>query len=239
MSAMTDLQKDLAQHAFPEKAKFLQRFFKTGPGEYAEGDKFLGLTVPQSRQLAKKYKHIALDKVKDLLNSEWHEERLIALFILVERFKKADVTLRQEILDFYLNSTDQINNWDLVDSSADKIVGEWLLSKSPQDRLAVLAPLARSKKLWKKRIAIIATFQFIKNNQLDETFTIAEILLRDPHDLIHKAVGWMLREAGKRNLTAEETFLKEQYRHMPRTMLRYAIEKFPEAQRQQYLRGEI
>ncbi len=237
INMLDDLQKDVKKLADSEKGKFLMRFFKTGVGQYGENDIFYGLTVPQSRVLALKYRDLVLTDIEKLLQSNVHEERLIALLILVFNYKKGDEKVRREIYDFYLSHTKYINNWDLVDLSADKIVGEYLKDK---DR-SILAKLARSDDLWEKRIAIIATFQFIKDlRERKDTFLIADILLHDEHDLIQKAVGWMLREVGKRVSEEKlEEFLKTRYKTMPRTCLRYAIERFSEEKRREYLRGEV
>lgn len=232
---LDDLKKEIQRQLDPHKATFLQRFFKTGEGEYGEGDLFLGLTVSQSRKIAKEYKDLSLSDSRTLLLSNYHEERLIALFILVHQFQKGDSQQKKDIYDFYLSHKDRINNWDLVDSSADKIVGEYLLDKPT----GILASLASSKSVWDRRIAVLATFQFIKNKRYDETLMLAEMLLSDSHDLIHKAVGWMLREIGERSIRTEEEFLIRHYKKMPRTMLRYAIEKFPEKKRKAYLEGNI
>ena len=227
------LRKELKKLGNPLRAEHSKRFFKTGPGQYGEGDIFLGITVPVQRIIAKKYVTLGVDDLKILLYSKIHEERLVALFILVQQFQKGDEKIRKAIYTFYLKNADQVNNWDLVDSSADRIVGEYLFDK-PKD---ILYTFAKSKNIWRRRIAIIATFRFIKKGKLDETFRIAELLLNDTHDLIHKAVGWMLREAGKVSRPAEERFLKQYHAVMPRTMLRYAIELFPEEKRLRYLRG--
>lgn len=232
---LANLKKDLEEASNKEKAKALQRFFKTGEGEYAEGDVFLGLSVPQSRELVKKYPNLDFSTLQFLLDSKIHEERMIALLILVKRYKKSNEEQKGKIFDFYLQNSRNINNWDLVDLSAPNIPGNYLLEK-PKD---ILYSLAKSKNLWEKRIAIISTAAFIKNNEFQDALKISEILLKDSHDLIHKAVGWMLREIGKRNKEAEESFLKKNYKSMPRTMLRYAIEKFPEEERQAYLKGTI
>ncbi|MBI5227280.1 DNA alkylation repair protein [Candidatus Micrarchaeota archaeon] len=209
--------------ADPEKAKILSGFFKTGKGQYGEGDIFLGIIVPESRKIAKKYSGMDFGSLEKLLNSEIHEHRLIALLILVEKFKKAKrKQVQKEIFDFYFANSKKINNWDLVDLSADKIVGEYLFDKDK----AILYGLARSENLWQRRIAIVATFNFIKKGKFSETLEIAKILMNDQHDLIHKAVGWMIREIGKRDQGVEEKFLKKYYKLMPRTMLRYAIERF-------------
>jgi 3-methyladenine DNA glycosylase AlkD len=226
---------ELRKLANPKKAKVLQNFFKTGKGDYGEGDIFLGVVVPEQRKLVKKfYKDLTLQEVQVLLNSEIHEERLVALLVLVEKFEKNSGE-RKEIFDFYLGNTKKINNWDLVDLSAPKIVGKHLLNLDK----AVLYEFANSDNLWKKRIAILSTFTFIRYGKFSDSLKIAEILLNDEHDLIHKAVGWMLREIGKRDLNIEEEFLKKHYKTMPRTMLRYAIEKFEEAKRKSYLNGEV
>ena len=237
MPTFAELKKDLRKLADPKRAEILSRFFKTGPGEYGEGDVFLGITVPTTRGLARKYRHLGLPAAAKLLRSKIHEERLLALLLLVENFQIASEPERKRIFDFYLRHTAYINNWDLVDLSADKIVGGYLWRKPRGTK--VLAKLARSCRLWERRIAILATFQFIKNGKPEETLKIAKILLRDEQDLLHKAVGWMLREVGKRDQALEASFLKKHYRQMPRTMLRYAIERFPRNERQKYLRGEI
>lgn len=215
----------------PQKAKILQRFFKTGKGEYGEGDIFLGITVPQQRQIAKKHIHFSFGDLQKLLDGRIHEYRLVALLILVSQYQKADESKKEKIFHFYLRNTKNINNWDLVDLSAPNIIGDFLLDKDRK----ILYQLAKSKNLWERRIAILATYAFIHQSQFADTLKIAEILLDDNHDLIHKAVGWMLREVGKRNLQTEEKFLKKYYQIMPRTMLRYATEKFGEKKRQKYL----
>jgi 3-methyladenine DNA glycosylase AlkD len=212
-----------------------QRFFKTGPGEYGEGDIFLGIKVPVLRKLAKEYLDLPLKEVKKILASKYHEERLLALLIMVGQFSRGDEKKKKSIYELYLKSTAFINNWDLVDMSAHYIVGPYLMDKSRER----LYELAQSKSFWERRIAIMSTFYFIKNNEFTDTLKIAGMLLCDTEDLIHKAVGWMLREIGKRQLKTEEAFLKEYYQKMPRTMLRYAIEKFPEPKRKHYLKGTI
>jgi 3-methyladenine DNA glycosylase AlkD len=238
---LTQLKEELRQRADKGKAKLLQRFFKTGPGEYAEGDKFLGVMVPQTRQLVKKYwREISIAQTQELLQSKYHEERLLALFILVAKFKKADDALRKEIFDLYLANTKFINNWDLVDLSAPNIVGSYLYDppshKAKAGESSILFKLAKSKSLWERRIAILATFYSIGKGEPQLALKIAEILVNDKHDLIHKAVGWMLREVGKRcSQELEEEFLEKHYRTMPRTMLRYAIERFSAAKRKYYL----
>ncbi len=229
------IEQELRKYASLEKAKVLQGFFKTGPGEYGEGDLFIGVQVPCLRQVAKKFQDTSLPEVLRLLKSPVHEERATALFILVLQFVKSDKKGQQRIYEAYLKYTRYINNWDLVDLSADKIVGAFLVGKPK----GVLFKLARSASLWERRIAILATFHFIKQNDLRETFTIATMLLSDKEDLIHKAVGWMLREAGKRDIAREEKFLKVHYKKMPRTMLRYAIERFSLIKRKAYLNGRV
>ena len=229
------IKKRLKQLANKEKAEILQRFFKTGPGEYGEGDVFIGVKVPDLRKVAKDFRDIAIKDVIILLESAIHEERLLALLILVSKYVKGNETAKKEIYKLYLNKTKYINNWDLVDVTAQHIVGDYLMDKNK----APLYSLVRSEDLWERRIAIMATFYFIRNERYEDTLKIAKILLSDKEDLIHKAVGWMLREIGKKNMVAEEAFLKQHYKKMPRTMLRYAIEKFPEPKRKQYLKGEI
>jgi 3-methyladenine DNA glycosylase AlkD len=230
-----DISLRLQMLGSKEKAQVLQRFFKTGPGEYGEGDVFVGLRVPEIRKLAKEYRVLPFSEIILLLQSPIHEARLLALLILVLIYKQGDASLQNQIYDLYLKNTRFINNWDLVDASAEHIIGHYLQyrGRSP------LHSLAKSILLWDRRISIMATFHYIKNGEYAETLRIAELLLRDSEDLIHKAVGWMLREIGKRDHHTEEEFLKVHYKNMPRTMLRYAIEKFPETLRQQYLRGEI
>lgn len=234
---LEDLRNEVEKLSDSKRAETNKWFFKTGKGEYGEGDKFVGLSVPKCREIAKKFKGLPLSEIKELLKSPVHEERLISLFILVNRFAKADEKLKKEIFEFYLKNTKLINNWDLVDSSAHLIVGEYLLDR---DR-GILERLAKSKILWERRIAIIATFQFIrKRKEFKDTFKIAEILLNDKQDLIHKAVGWMLREVGK-GVSEKELigFLTKHYREMPRTMLRYSIERFQENIRKKFLTGEV
>lgn len=228
---MKSIKKEIRLKANPVKAKVYQRFFKTGKGQYGEGDIFLGITIPESRAIAKKYADLSFKEIQSLLKSKIHEERLIALLILVENYKKLN---EEKIVNFYLENTKYINNWDLVDLSADKIIGHYLFDKQKD----ILYQLAQSENLWERRIAIISTFHFIKNNQFNETLRIAEMLLKDKHDLIHKAVGWMLREIGKRDEKALERFLKINHKLMPRTMLRYAIEKFPDEKRFNYLKKQ-
>lgn len=228
------IKKDLLKLKNPKKAVIFTRFFKTGKGEYGEGDEFIGLTVPQQRMVAEKHINLTLQDLQELLSSKIHEYRLTALIILVNKYKKADDKLKKEIFDFYLQNTKHINNWDLVDLTAPNIIGDFLLN---QDR-KIIYKLVKSNNLWERRIAVLATFTFIKNKQYEDSLKIAEILLKDSHDLIHKAVGWMLRELGKRDQVLEEVFLKKHYQIMPRTMLRYAIEKFDEKKRIFYLSKE-
>lgn len=220
-----------------EQAKNLQRFFKTGKGDYGEGDVFLGIKVPVQRELAKKYIDLSFKDLQDLLNSKIHEHRMIALLILTDKYKKSkkDKFKQRQIFEFYLKNTPRINNWDLVDLSAPSIVGDF----SSIEGTEILKFLAKSENLWERRIAILSTHAFIKKRVFGETLSIADMLLKDEHNLIHKAVGWMLREVGKRNNEVLEIFLKERYKQMPRTMLRYAIERFPEERRKSYLKGNI
>ncbi len=234
MTACT-LREKLHRLADSEKAEGLQRFFKTGKGEYAEGDRFIGVRVPEIRTLVKAYPDTSLNDIQSLLHSAIHEERLLALLLMVQQYQCGDSALRQSLYKLYLSSTAFINNWDLVDASAEHIVGAWLDTRSRKP----LYKLARSESLWERRIAIMATFHFIKQGEFEETLLIAQLLLNDQHDLIHKAVGWMLREIGKRNQEVEEGFIKRHYHAMPRTMLRYAIERFPEKRRQAYLKGLV
>ena len=218
-----------------ERAMHALRFFKTGKGEYGEGDKFLGVRVPMIRQAVRQYKAASLMTAEKLLKSEYHEIRLFALLLLVSRFAKGGDSEQGNIYQLYLNNTCHINNWDLVDSSAPYIVGAYLFERDK----SILYKLASSNSLWERRIAVLATFWFIRDKQFEDALHIAKQLLNDPEDLIHKAVGWMLREIGKRDMATETTFLKAHYQVMPRTMLRYAIEKFDKAERQQYLSGKI
>jgi 3-methyladenine DNA glycosylase AlkD len=237
MNKLLELQRGLKNLADPERAKLLQGYFKTGKGEYGEGDIFLGLTVPAVRATAKKYVDLSFEDIKSLLVSKFHEERLIALLILVQKFNKGDEKKQKEVYEFYLNNTEGINNWDLVDLSSHEIIGKYLL-RGPVKGNLILFKLAKSKNIWERRIACISTFEFIRNNRLDDSMKLAEMLVNDRHDLMHKAVGWMLREVGKKDLEAELKFLDKHYRKMPRTMLRYAIEKLPEKQRLAYLKKD-
>lgn len=214
---LINLKRGLKKLADSDKAKILMRFFKTGKGEYGEGDKFIGIVVPEQRKIAKKYKELPLKEVEKLLQSSVHEHRLTALFMLINQFEKGN---KKEVYDLYYKNRKYVNNWDLVDSSAHKIMGEYLMDKKRD----VLYKLAKSKSLWDRRIAMLSTFTFIKNNEFDDTLAIAEILVNDEHDLIHKAVGWMLREIGKRDPKPEIKFLRKHHKTMPRVMYRYAVE---------------
>jgi 3-methyladenine DNA glycosylase AlkD len=230
-----NVHNDLLQLANKEIAEHSQRFFKTAKGEYGEGDIFLGIRAPVLRKLVKKYRGISLVEVCKLLHSKFHEERLLAILMLVQLFKTADDDEQKQIYDLYLRNTEFINNWDIVDISAGNIVGAYLYEK---DRIP-LYHLVKSENLWERRISIIATFYFIRKNDFEETLKISKILLHDKEDLIQKAVGWMLREVGKKVIEIEEEFLEEHYKKMPRTMLRYSIEKIPETRRKMYLKGEV
>lgn len=229
---LDQLKADMRKLASPEKARVLSRFFKTGKGEYGEGDAFVGIMVPDQRRIAKKYADLSMNDLRKLISGRLHEERLVCLFILINRYKKADVHGKKEVVDFYLGNLRYINNWDLVDLSSGPILGDHLIDG---DR-SILYEMARSDDLWKRRIAVMSTFAFIRNNDFGDTLRIAEMLLNDTHDLIHKAAGWMLREVGKRDQAKEEEFLNQHNKKMPRTMLRYAIERFGEVKRRSYLR---
>jgi 3-methyladenine DNA glycosylase AlkD len=219
----------------PERARFSEGFFKTRKGEYAAGDRFLGVTVPDTRRIAREFRELPLPELKKLLQSPIHEERLLALIVLNHRFAKADEAERERLFRFYVARRKHVNNWDLVDVSAHVIVGGWLEGRDTR----LLDKLARSKSLWDRRIAMVATLHGIRRGHCDDVLRIAEALVADEHDLIHKAVGWMLREMGKRDEIPLREFLNRHARVMPRTMLRYAIEKFPPHERQQYLRGQL
>lgn len=226
------IQRALNKLANKKQATVLQRFFKTGAGQYGEGDKFLGIKVPEQRTVAKKYyQEAAVSEINELIHSPYHEHRLTGLIILVLKFPRAAADEQKQIFDFYLKNTDRINNWDLVDLTAPNIVGTWLLTRDRK----ILYKLAKSKLLWDRRIAILATYTFIRAKQFDDTIKISEILLADKHDLMHKAVGWMLREMGKRNEKELIKFLDKYTHQLPRTALRYAIEKLPETKRKYYL----
>jgi len=233
--AVAAIENELRGLGDPEVAAFLARFFKTGPGEYGEGDRFLGIRVPVLRKLARKHQSLDLSDCHELLVSPYHEARLLALLLLVLAYDRGDEERRAAIYRLYLDHLAYVNNWDLVDCSAEHIVGRHLENADK----TILSELARSRSVWERRIAIMATFRYVKAGSFEETLRLADVLLSDPHDLIHKAVGWMLREVGKRDRGVAEAFLRPRYRRMPRTMLRYAIEKYPEALRQQYLRGEV
>jgi 3-methyladenine DNA glycosylase AlkD len=233
-ASATAVIKALKSLGTPEKAKIAAFFFKTGEGQYGHGDHFLGVKVPEQRRLARQFKDLSLSEIKKLLHHTTHECRLTALIILAGQYARAAEARREAIAAFYLLHTRRINNWDLVDASARDILGEHLLTR---DR-AVLYELARSSDLWERRIAIVATHAFIRHRQYADTLKIAELLLADRHDLIHKAVGWMLREVGNRSLAAEERFLKQHAAKMPRTMLRYAVEKMEQGKRQKFLRAK-
>lgn len=233
---LTSIRRELAAAADEAAAAAVKRLFKTGPGEYGEGDRFLGIRAPVLRTFAQRYHRLLTTRTTGrLLRSAVHEERFLALLILIRQYREGDPATQRAVYDLYLRNTVFINSWDLVDLSADKIVGPFLFER----RRAVLYRLAQSELLWDRRIAIIATFYFIKHGDFTDTLRIADLLLGDTQDLIQKAVGWMLREVGKRNPEVEREFLRERYRTMPRTMLRYAVEKFPEELRRQYLRGAI
>jgi 3-methyladenine DNA glycosylase AlkD len=226
------IQSELRSARNHEKARMLASFFKTGPGEYGEGDLFLGVSVPQIRKIISPYKDIGLKEIQKLLHSEFHEERLAALLILVELYRRADEARKRGIYDFYLSHTDYINSWDLVDVTAPHIVGAQLYGKDT----STLTALARSKSLWERRVAILSTHYFIRKGECGETLRIAKLLLHDTHDLIHKAVGWMLREVGNRcSIEMECGFLDRYASSMPRTMLRYAIERFPAEVKLRYM----
>jgi len=233
--SLKDVMAHMQELSNPKIAEHSLRFFKTGPGEYGEGDVFLGIRVPVTRKVARKFRELSLDQILKLLKSKYHEERLLALFMLVALFKKGDDIEKKNIYDAYLSHTDSINNWDLVDGSAHHIVGGYLFERDRRP----LYKLVKSKSLWERRISMIATYTFIKKNDFVDTLKLSEILLPDEEDLIHKAVGWMLREVGKLDLEVEEKFLRKHYKKMPRTMLRYAIEKFVEKKRQGYLQGTV
>ena len=220
-------------------AQFATRFFKTGKGQYGEGDRFLGIRVPVLRSVVRDFRDAGLEVALPLLKSGWHEARAMGLMLLVRLYQRGDENTRRRIYRLYLNSTKLINNWDLVDMSAEHIVGAWLDGK-PAERRRVLGRLASSKSLWERRMAVLATFHYIKKGEAAETLRVAKLLLKDEEDLIQKAVGWMLREVGKRvGEDQEESFLKRYYKQMPRTMLRYAIERFAEPKRKRYLAGLI
>lgn len=210
-----------------EKREIFPKFFKAGKGEYGEGDRFLGVTVPNIRAIAKLHKDISIEEIRELIQSEWHEVRLCALIIMVEKSKKKDEALRKELFNLYLSQTKRINNWDLIDLSCRFIIGEYLLDKSRD----ILYQLAQSSLLWDNRIAIVSTYAFIRKGQLEDTYALSDLMMQHPHDLMHKAIGWMLREAGKRNPERLYDYVMSHRADMPRTMLRYAIEKFSPKER--------
>ena len=228
---MTQINKTITQElqslSNAEKREIFPKFFKAGKGQYGEGDRFLGVTVPNIRTIAKRHKEISLEEIRELLESEWHEVRLCALIVMVETSKKKDETLRQKLFDLYLSQTNHINNWDLVDLSCHHIVGEYLLDKSRD----ILYQLAQNRLLWDNRIAIVSTYAFIRKGQLEDTYALSELMMHHPHDLMHKAIGWMLREAGKRDSDRLYDYIMSHRADMPRTMLRYAIEKFSPIER--------
>ena len=229
------IQKYLRQFASKEKARLLQGFFKTGPGQYGEGDLFLGVMVPNIRRTVKEFSGAPLSEVLKILRSSFHEERVLALLLMVHKFEKGDDDARKRVYTLYLKNTKYINNWDLVDLSAPKIVGPYLDGGSR----SLLYRFVRSKNLWERRIAILSTFPYIRKGDFADALALSETLLADDHDLMHKAVGWMLREVGKKDVAVLEGFLRKHHRRMPRTTLRYAIERFPEAKRKRYLAGDI
>lgn len=225
------VQQRLRALADPARAAGSLRYFKTGPGEYGEGDRFIGIAVPELRRLSREFSQLPLPELQRLLESPWHEERALALLIMVRQYQRSDAAARRSIYEMYLQNTPRINNWDLVDCSAEHIVGAHVLDRGR----SALRRLAKSGSLWERRIAVLATFHYIKRGEFDETLRLARILISDREDLIHKAVGWMLREVGERNRAVGEHFLREHAAVMPRTMLRYAIEKFPIALRKRYM----
>ncbi len=227
--------KTLESMANPEYAAHAQHFFKTGKGEYGEGDKFLGIRVPELRKMVRRYKGLQLENIEKFLSSEYHEIRLFGFLFLAVKFKTAGEADQEKIYTIYMSHKQWVNNWDIVDTTAPNVIGRYLLNRDRK----VLRDMAESENLWDRRIAILSTFTFIKNMQFEDCIRISEILLYDKEDLIHKAVGWMLREIGKRDMRTEETFLKLHYKKMPRTMLRYAIEKFDEEKRKAYLKGNV
>lgn len=234
--SLKNAKLDLRNAACSKQAEQLSRYFKTGPGEYGEGDIFLGLRVPDTRKISKKYKHLKKGDILSLLKSKYHEERQLAIFILVINYQETkENKVKNEIFSTYTSHLKYINNWDLIDLSAPKIVGAHLYQKPRK----LLKDLVKSKRLWDRRVAVLSTFYFVDNDDFELSLKFAELLLRDEEDLIHKATGWMLREIGKRSITVLENFLMKHYMKMPRTMLRYSIEKLPEARRKAYLKGEV
>jgi 3-methyladenine DNA glycosylase AlkD len=235
MNLTQSLHREILSLRNPEKAVIYKNFHKIGNNGYAKDDEFFGLTVPQCRNLAQKYASLSLSEIDKILDSKIHEERYVAVLILAEQYERADQKQKKKIVDFYLKHAKRVNGWDFVDSTAPQILGEWLVNKDTK----ILSKLAKSSNLWERRIAIVATYAFIKRGEFQDTLRISEILLKDKHDLIHKAVGWMLREVGKRDEHVLEEFLKKHYQKMPRTMLRYSIERFTETKRKRYLEGKI
>jgi 3-methyladenine DNA glycosylase AlkD len=232
---LEQLKKELKSFANEDSAKILQRYFKTGKGEYGKGDVFLGLRSQQVKDVAKKYSGIPLIKIQELLKSQIHEERMCALRILVQKYENSEDEEKANIFNFYLKNTKKINNWDLVDISSHCIIGDFLSNKNKK----ILYELAKSDNLWERRIAIISTLNFIKKENMEDTLEIAKLLLDDSHDLIHKAVGWMLREVGKKDVETLKYFLEENYDKIPRTTLRYAIERFEDGERKKLLKGKF
>jgi 3-methyladenine DNA glycosylase AlkD len=234
--SLAGLKQELAAHASAKQAVLLSRFFKTGPGQYGEGDVFIGVMVPKIRAVVRQFRDLPLGDVQELLDSPVHEERLCALLLLVHNFERGNAKTRRSIYRLYLANTARVNNWDLVDLSAPRIVGEYL--RETKDSGKILMTFARSKNVWQRRIAILSTLPFIVHGRHVPTFNVARVLVRDEHDLIQKAVGWMLREVGKRvSQDTEEEFLQKYYKDMPRTMLRYAVERFPKKLYRAYLQG--
>lgn len=234
----SDLKVKINQIANPIYAEKAKTFFKTSPGQYGAGDQFIGIRNPDLRNLAKEYSNLQFDSITKLINSPIHEERLLGLLILIQQYKKANLDTKKKLYRYYVSSFKQVNNWDLVDLSSPNIVGDFLFLQ-PKANREILKIWAKSKHLWTRRIAIISTLHFIRNGCFSDSLELAQILLQDEEDLIHKAVGWMLREVGKRDLNLLQKFLASNYRKMPRTMLRYSIEKFPQEVRQDYLNGTI
>jgi len=232
MTKFAEIRNDLKKYIKKDKVELLARYFKTGKGQYGEGDIFIGIMVPDTRRVAKKYCDADFETIYELIYSKIHEERLCALLILVEKFRKADQKGRREVFNFYIKNSKQVNNWDLVDLSAPRIVGEYLYSKDSK----IVYKFSKSKNLWQRRIAMLATFNFIGKARFADALKIGRILLKDKEDLINKAVGWMLREVGKRDIKKEEEFLLKNIKDIPRVTLRYAIERLPEAKRQEYLK---
>ena len=235
MTTVADLKAAVSAHANPEIAAHSARFFKAGKGEYGEGDRFHGVRVPVVRSLVRDHRDAPLRSVVALLKSKWHEERLFAVLLMADKYHRGDDRQRQAVYDAYIGNRRYVNNWDIVDSSAHKIVGPHL-EAGPRD---LLYDLAAAESIWDRRIAMMATYHYIRQNEFDDTLKLARVLRDDEHDLIHKVVGWMLREVGNRDRAVEEAFLEQHYRKMPRTMLRYAIEKFPEKRRKAYLNGTV